>query len=185
MTINCSICLNIFKEPVCLPCGHIYCSNCLSDHINAPPTKGMTASCPECRTNFNIFTPELACLPRQYHQFILPSIRRVYLDLSACSTLQRKLEQAEARLKLHKNHEEALAKRCESLFAALDAHRLGESKAVHNAMVLKNEMSAYVEDRQHEVDGHVARYQQLEQQHQVLHGKYKKAKIRCEELNEK
>jgi len=105
--------------------------------------------------------------------------------LSACSALQAKVEQAEARLQVHKNHEEALAKRCESLSAALSAHRVGESKALHNVKLLQKEISAFAEDRQHEIDGHIARYQQLDQQHQVLQGKYMKAKIRCEEQNEK
>jgi len=177
--------LTIFKEPVCLPCGHIFCSKCLSDHINTPPNKGMTASCPECRTDFNIFTPELACLPRQYHQFILPSVRRVYLDMSACSVLQAKLEKAEARLKVHKSHEEALAKKSESLTAALNAHRAGEKKAVQNATAMKRQLDDCIEERDEKISDYVARYQQLDQEHQLLQNKYVKTKQRYEQLNER
>jgi len=185
MPIKCSICLTTFKDPVCLPCGHIYCSKCLSDHINAPSNKGMTASCPECRTDFNIFTPELACLPRQYHKFILPSVRRVYLDLSACSALQGKLEKAEARLKVHKSREETLTKRCESLSTALDAHRTGESKAVQNAKAIKREMTARIDDQQEKINEYITICQQLDEEHQLLQNKYTKTKQRCGQLNER
>ena len=178
----------------------------------------MTASCPECRTDFNIcmhptssgwpptncypshtrswlcFTwiyfglltsIQLACLPRHYHQFILPSVRRVYLDLSACSVLQSKLEKAEARLKVHKSHEEALAKRCESLSAALNAHKAGESKAVQNATVMKREMAACIEDQQEKIEDYAARYRQLDQERQSLQNKFTKIKHRCDQLNER
>lgn len=124
---------------------------------------------------------QLACLPKQYHQFILPSVRRVYLDLPAFSALQAKLETAEARLKVHKSNEKVLSDRCESLSAALEAHRVGESEAVE---IIREEMATLVEDREQEMAHHNARYQQLDEEHQALQSKFFKLKRRCEQLNE-
>ncbi|NXG89161.1 TRI65 protein, partial [Stercorarius parasiticus] len=52
----CSICLELFRVPVTLPCGHNFCKCCISDHWHKQeqmPTgaeKGYT--CPECRRGF-------------------------------------------------------------------------------------------------------------------------------------
>ncbi|NXN43593.1 TRI65 protein, partial [Rhinoptilus africanus] len=52
----CSICLEFFRVPVTLPCGHNFCKRCISDHWHKQeqvPTgakKGYT--CPECRRGF-------------------------------------------------------------------------------------------------------------------------------------
>ncbi|PKU32934.1 hypothetical protein llap_16762 [Limosa lapponica baueri] len=51
--LECSICLELFKVPVTLPCGHNFCKSCISDHWDKQeqvPTgaeKGYT--CPQCR----------------------------------------------------------------------------------------------------------------------------------------
>nr|XP_041575816.1 tripartite motif-containing protein 65 isoform X3 [Taeniopygia guttata] len=51
----CSICLELFRVPVTLPCGHNFCKRCISDHWDkqkqAAGTEG-SCSCPECRRGF-------------------------------------------------------------------------------------------------------------------------------------
>ncbi|XP_041655992.1 E3 ubiquitin/ISG15 ligase TRIM25-like [Cheilinus undulatus] len=51
--LSCPICLQLFSNPVVLPCGHNYCLSCISDtafaamkHDKMPPR------CPECREEF-------------------------------------------------------------------------------------------------------------------------------------
>jgi chromosome segregation ATPase len=112
--------------------------------------------------------------------------------LSACSVLQGKLEKAEARLKVHKSHEEALAKQCDSLSASLSAHRSGEKKAVQNAAVMKREMTACIEEQKEKARDYAARYRQLDQEHQLLdqehqtlQKKYISTKQRVEQLDER
>ena len=101
------------------------------------------------------------------------------------SALQGKLEKAEARLKLHKSHEEALSKQCDSLSAALNAHRAGEKKAVQNVTTVKRQMADCIEDRDKKIRNYAARCQELDQERDLLQNKYNNAKRRCEQLNER
>ncbi|XP_028441995.1 E3 ubiquitin/ISG15 ligase TRIM25-like [Perca flavescens] len=52
--ILCSISLDVFTDPVTIPCGHNFCKACITDHwdIDAP------YQCPNCRKGFNT-KPEL------------------------------------------------------------------------------------------------------------------------------
>ncbi|XP_038590574.1 E3 ubiquitin-protein ligase TRIM39-like [Micropterus salmoides] len=45
----CSICLDVFTDPVSTPCGHNFCKNCITEHwdINVP------CQCPMCNEVFN------------------------------------------------------------------------------------------------------------------------------------
>nr|XP_020446980.1 E3 ubiquitin/ISG15 ligase TRIM25-like isoform X2 [Monopterus albus] len=49
---NCSICLDVLKDPVTIPCGHSYCSNCIQNYWDQDDYLGIFA-CPQCRQNFN------------------------------------------------------------------------------------------------------------------------------------
>ncbi|XP_033838977.1 tripartite motif-containing protein 16-like protein [Periophthalmus magnuspinnatus] len=48
----CSVCLEVLKDPVTIPCGHSYCLDCIEDYWNRPKQKGQY-SCPQCRQVFN------------------------------------------------------------------------------------------------------------------------------------
>lgn len=52
----CSICLELFRVPVTLPCGHNFCKRCIGDHWDKQKqaSAGTDASytCPECRRGF-------------------------------------------------------------------------------------------------------------------------------------
>ncbi|CAH2218778.1 tripartite motif-containing 7-like [Pelobates cultripes] len=45
--LTCSVCLNIYTEPVTLPCGHSFCRVCIENVLDIREVRGY--SCPECR----------------------------------------------------------------------------------------------------------------------------------------
>ena len=49
--LTCSICLDLFKQPVSLPCDHTFCQGCIEGYWTGPrgPSQGGTGSCPQCR----------------------------------------------------------------------------------------------------------------------------------------
>ncbi|XP_061784555.1 E3 ubiquitin/ISG15 ligase TRIM25-like [Nerophis lumbriciformis] len=46
---NCGVCLDVLKEPVTIPCGHSYCSDCISSYWD----DDSNVKCPQCRQTFN------------------------------------------------------------------------------------------------------------------------------------
>lgn len=46
--LHCSICADVFTDPQRLPCGHIFCLECIKHWAAERPT------CPQCRKKFSI-----------------------------------------------------------------------------------------------------------------------------------
>ncbi|XP_040186859.1 E3 ubiquitin-protein ligase TRIM39-like [Rana temporaria] len=49
--LSCSICLNIYKDPVTLRCGHNFCQECIDRVLDTQKASGLY-TCPECREEF-------------------------------------------------------------------------------------------------------------------------------------
>ncbi|XP_075957990.1 E3 ubiquitin-protein ligase TRIM21-like [Anarhichas minor] len=68
----CSICLDVFTDPVLIPCGHNFCKTCITQHWNV----SVQTQCPNCKEVFssrpelrvNTFISEMAAQFRQSAQ---------------------------------------------------------------------------------------------------------------------
>ncbi|XP_068459019.1 finTRIM family, member 67 [Clinocottus analis] len=49
---NCSVCLDVLRDPVSIPCGHSYCLHCIQNYWDQDDYLGVFV-CPQCRHSFN------------------------------------------------------------------------------------------------------------------------------------
>lgn len=52
--LNCSICLEFFRYPVTIPCGHTFCKSCISKHWDIKSQSDIGPQCPICNEEFKI-----------------------------------------------------------------------------------------------------------------------------------
>ncbi|KAF8238111.1 hypothetical protein L208DRAFT_358346 [Tricholoma matsutake] len=75
----CGICIENVECPSALPCGHIFCSGCLSRTVDAIRPYSTLHCCPTCRARYSVVSIDPALFPHH----VTPSIRRLYLDQPA------------------------------------------------------------------------------------------------------
>ena len=66
--IYCSLCQNVYKSPVILPCMHTFCKECAENQVNIRTVESkeqdrMIFNCPTCRSNLEIPGDDINTLP--------------------------------------------------------------------------------------------------------------------------
>ncbi|KAJ3821212.1 hypothetical protein F5878DRAFT_41596 [Lentinula raphanica] len=75
----CNICIDDLKEPVCLPCGHVFCGSCIVRTVNTIKPATSLQPCPTCRRLYSIINVDPSTIPPPIRPHLVPSIRKLYL----------------------------------------------------------------------------------------------------------
>lgn len=129
--------------------------------------------------------PKLTYLPKKYHQYVIPGVRRVYLDTSREAAIQKKLTKAENTVRKLEAEQETLLKQCEQHMSASRAHADGEMKERQRANKLQRSLdtaSAQVIATREDSEAYIER---IEADHEELTIKYHKLKKYHRDLKER
>jgi hypothetical protein len=85
-------------------------------------------------------TPDWRYVPKKYHEFMIPSVRKVFIEIPSQAGLKNQIALLESRVKSLEKDKGLLLTKCESSMAASVTHAEGEKNARLDAEKAKKEM---------------------------------------------
>ncbi|GJE98537.1 RING-type zinc-finger domain-containing protein [Phanerochaete sordida] len=79
---TCLICLNVLRTPAALPCGHVFCHECIVKVVRNVQPFTQQHFCPSCRVAFTITTVDPQLIPHHLRPHMTPAIRKLNLDFT-------------------------------------------------------------------------------------------------------
>lgn len=120
---TCIICLEGLKSPVALPCGHVFCHECITSLVQTTRPFTTQHICPMCRHPYSLLTVDPSLYPPQFRSLMTPAIRKIYLE---DSTQQPSTDSESPPIKFARLTAEnaSLRRSCESWRRRAEAHGL-------------------------------------------------------------
>ncbi|KAJ7738135.1 hypothetical protein B0H16DRAFT_1325522 [Mycena metata] len=84
--MSCSICYERFTSPVSLPCGHVFCRECIQRTVDTIKCCSVQHFCPTCRAAYNVVTIDSSLIPPYLRPHVLPPIRPVFFGSGSPSS---------------------------------------------------------------------------------------------------
>ncbi|KAI0058816.1 hypothetical protein BV25DRAFT_1829570 [Artomyces pyxidatus] len=76
---SCPVCLETLNQPTSLPCGHMFCFDCVQ--MSARASRSLSEmNCPTCRAPCPKVSVDLRIVPHHLRPFVFSPFRRVYLN---------------------------------------------------------------------------------------------------------
>ncbi|KAG5654165.1 hypothetical protein H0H81_006547 [Sphagnurus paluster] len=129
-------------------------------------------------------TPDLAYLPKKYHEYIVPSVRRIYFDATRQSELLQQLVVAQSKIKKLEKSKDLLMKKCEQHMATAGAYQQMEQDARDVIESLRQELAEREEEYENDRLSDAEDIKRLRAERDVFRDKYNGLKVRYADLKE-
>ncbi|XP_073720420.1 tripartite motif-containing protein 16-like [Misgurnus anguillicaudatus] len=156
---SCSVCLDLLKDPVTIPCGHSYCMSCIT---NCWDQKEMRIySCPQCRQTF---TPRPVLFKNVMIAEMLEELQKTKLqtavpadsyaeagDVECDACTERKYKAVKSCLECLKSYCQNHLKQHENLFNDRRHHLMNPTRQLHEMICKKHnkQLEIYCRTDQH------------------------------------
>ncbi|EKM50606.1 uncharacterized protein PHACADRAFT_263970 [Phanerochaete carnosa HHB-10118-sp] len=84
---TCLICLNALRTPAVLPCGHVFCYDCIVRVVRNVQPFTQQHFCPTCRVPYTISIVDPQLIPHHLRPHLTPAIRKLSLDFTIPSAV--------------------------------------------------------------------------------------------------
>jgi len=79
---SCFLCMGALKSPASIPCGHVFCHDCILRNVKATKPVITQHQCPVCHKPYTIVNVDPKLIPDRLKLHMLPSIRTLHLGPS-------------------------------------------------------------------------------------------------------